>query len=97
MNVAPRVQAGLGLDISGWDEVRAPYIAKNCVISYIYMTIKLPHAQGFSAYFIQLFAAMALFTFFFIDIEVETQEKKMTFTQEFSWVNKQTKPANNYK
>ena len=54
------------------------------------MTAKLPHAQGFSAYFIQFFAAMALFTFFFIDIEVETQEKKMTFTQEFSWVSTKT-------
>ena len=32
---------------------------------------------------------MALFIFFFIDIEVEKSEKKLTFTQEFGWVNKQ--------
>ena len=33
---------------------------------------------------------MAIFIFFFIDIEVETPDKKMTFTQEFSWVNIKT-------
>ena len=32
---------------------------------------------------------MALFIFFFIDIEVEKSEKKLTFTQEFGWVSKQ--------
>ena len=31
---------------------------------------------------------MAIFIFFFIDIEVETPAKKMTFKQEFSWVNR---------
>ena len=36
------------------------------------------------------FAGMAIFIFFFIDIEVETPDKKMTFTQEFSWVNIKT-------
>ena len=35
------------------------------------------------------FAGMALFIFFFIDIEVEKSEKKLTFTQEFGWVSKQ--------
>jgi len=32
------------------------------------------------------FLGMAIFIFFFIDIEVETPDKKITFTQEFSWV-----------
>jgi len=42
---------------------------------------RIPFAIADSA-----FLAMAIFIFFFIDIEVESPAKKMTFKQEFSWV-----------